>query len=88
MDLRVQGFYPAIHHLRETGVVGDFRYRDAVFFQEAVGATGGEQLYAAFGQGTSEIDDAGFITHADQCATDGGVSLMCHGSLSSLEMNE
>ena len=88
MNLRVQGFYTAIHHLGKAGVVGDFGYRDAVFFQEPVSATGGEQLNAAFGQGTAEIDDAGFITHADQSATDGGVSLVCHGSLSSLEMNE
>src|SRR5690554_63121 len=84
VDLRVQGFYPAVHHFRETGVVGHFSDRYVVFLEQAEGAASGEQLNAAFSQGTAKIDDAGFITHADQGATDGGVSLVCHGSLSSL----
>src|SRR5690554_31536 len=84
VDLRVQGFYPAVHHFRETGVVGHFSDRYVVFLEQAECAASGEQLNAAFSQGTAKIDDAGFITHADQGATDGGVSLVCHGSLSSL----
>src|SRR5690554_24130 len=75
----MQGFYPAVHHLREPGVVGDFRNGNAVFFQEAERASGGEQFDAAVGKGAAELDDAGFITNADECATDGGISLVCHG---------
>src|SRR5690606_25664316 len=84
VDFRVQGFDPAIRHFRETGVIGHFGDRYVVFLEQAEGSAGGEQLDAAFGEGTAEIDDAGFITHADQGATDGGVCLVCHGSLSSL----
>src|SRR5690606_21689960 len=38
MDLRVQGFHPAIHHFREAGVVGYFHDVDVVVAQQLPGA--------------------------------------------------
>src|SRR5690554_4292400 len=84
VNLRVQGFDPPVHHFREAGVIGHFGDGHLVFLQQTEGSAGGKQLNAAFCEGAAELDDAGFITHADQSATDGGISLICHGSLSSL----
>src|SRR5690606_8686183 len=48
------------------------------------GSAGGMLLNAAVCEGAAALDDAGVITHADQSATDGGISRICHGSLTSL----
>ncbi len=71
VDLRVQGLHPAVHHLREAGVVGHFDSRDAVVTQQLEGAAGGEDLDAEGFEVAGEVDDAGLVGHADQRAAHG-----------------
>ena len=42
MHFRVQGFHPAGHHFRETGVVGDFAHGDAGLLQFLEGPACGQ----------------------------------------------
>src|SRR5690606_6902154 len=71
VDLRVQGLDPAVHHLREAGVVRHFHRRDAVVPEQAEGAAGGEDLHPQLAQGTGKVQDAGLVGNADQGAADG-----------------
>ena len=71
MNLRMQGLYPAIHHFRETGVVGHFHGIDALLAQQLEGAAGGKDLDALGAEFAGEIDNAGLVGHADQRATYG-----------------
>ena len=75
--LGVQGLDPAIHHFREAGVVGHFGDRQALFGQQAGGATGRQQFYAAGVQALSEGDDAVFVGHTQQSTANGSSSF--HG---------
>ena len=47
VDFGVEALHPAVHHFRESGVIGHFGYRQASFFDDAVGAAGGQQFHAA-----------------------------------------
>ena len=67
VHFRVQGLHPAGHHFRETGVVGDFAYRDALVLQLLVGAARGEDLHALLGQGLCKFDDTCLVGNTDQC---------------------
>ena len=79
VDLRMQGLDPAVHHFRKTGVVGYFNSLDALFAQQLVGATGGEDFNALGGKLAGKVDDASLVGNADQCAAyrQAG-SLICH----------
>ena len=71
VDLRVQGLDPAVHHFREASVVGDFDGGDVVFTQQLEGAAGGQDFDAEGSEFAGEVDDAGLVGHADQCAANG-----------------
>src|SRR5690606_25225110 len=80
VDLRVQGLDAAVHHFRETGVVGDFDRGHAVVLEQLVGAAGGEDLDTECSQFASEVEDAGLVGNADQGAADGEAGgLVGHG---------
>ncbi len=71
VDLRMQGLDPAIHHLRKTGVVGNFHCFHAVVTQQLEGAPGGKDLDAECCELTGKVDDTGLVGNADQCAANG-----------------
>ena len=66
----VQGFYPAIHHFGETGVVRHLGDLQPGFLQQAIGAAGGEQFYAHLTQRRGEFGDTRFVRDTDQGAID------------------
>ena len=66
VNFRMQGFYPAIHHFRETGVIRYFNRRNLVVDQQLVSTAGGQNFNTSRLQGLGEFDDSGFIRHADQ----------------------
>ena len=68
VDLRVQGFYPAVHDLRKPGVVGYVRDLDVIGPEQAERAAGGEHGDAHLLKFTAELRDAGFVRDADQRA--------------------
>ena len=65
VDFRVQGFYPAVHHFREAGVIGDFNRGHAVVLQQLERTASGQDLDAEGFQFTGEIKDSGFVGNAD-----------------------
>ncbi len=72
-DARMNGLDAAIEHLGKLGDLGDLEQgRNTRFFEDAVGAAGGENLEAQGGQALGEIDDAGFIGDAEESAVQGG----------------
>ena len=79
VDPGVQGFYPAVHHLRKAGVVRYLGHFEAAVLQQAVGAAGGQQLHPQLAQGGGEIHQAGFIGNAEQRALDGYGMGVSHG---------
>ena len=72
MHFRVQGFYPAIQHLRKTGVVGYVDYRHAGIAQQLGGAAGGKDFDTKACQCLSKFKHAGFVRNADQRTFDLG----------------
>ncbi len=70
VDLGVEGFDATIHHFREAGVIGDFAGGDAVFIEEAEGATGGDDFHAHVDEGFCEIDETGFVGDGDESPLD------------------
>ena len=71
VDLRVQGFHPAIHHFWKTGVIGHFHCRHAIVLEQLVGAAGGEDFHVEGNELAGEFKDAGLVGDADQRAADG-----------------
>ena len=69
VDFRVQGLDPAIHHFRESGVVGHFDCVDGLFAKQLEGATRGEDLHALGCKFTGKINNPGFVRYADERAT-------------------
>ena len=61
MNFRVQGFDPAIHHLGEAGVIGDFRHGNPLIAQQPAGSACGENFNTSLSQRAGERHDAGFI---------------------------
>ncbi len=76
VDLGMQRLHAAVHHLRETGVVGDFGHRDAAVAQQLEGAAGGQQRDACLAEFAGEVDDAGLVGDGDQGLFDG----LAHGA--------
>ena len=72
VDLRMEGFDAAIHHLGEAGVVGDVADREASVGEVFAGAAGGEELDAGFNERLGEVEEAGLVADAEEGAFDGG----------------
>ena len=70
MDLGMQGLHPAIHDLREPGMVGDVGDLEARLPQRLGGAAGGQQLDAALGQGSRQLDQSALVGNRQQSAAD------------------
>src|SRR5690606_33049567 len=68
VNFRVQGFYPAIHHFREAGVVRHFYGGNLIVDQQLISTAGGQDFHAGGVQSLGEVDDTGFVGHADQGA--------------------
>jgi hypothetical protein len=64
VDRRVQRLDAAVHHLREAGHVGDGDHRQAGIAQRARRAAGRDQLEAARGEPTAQVDDACLVGDA------------------------
>ena len=58
VDLRMEGFEPAVHHFGEAGVLGDVADGDALALQVFSGAAGAEDFHAGGGQSAGEIGQA------------------------------
>ena len=78
----VQRFYPAVHHLGETGVIGHFYCGNVAVFEQAVSPAGRENFNTLLMQGTGKIYDACFVGDADQGAFYGR-EVGSHGDASS-----
>ncbi len=65
VDLGVQGFQAAVHHLREGSIIRDFDDRNSLLFQQPSGAAGGEYLNVHLVQAAGKIDNAAFVRDAD-----------------------
>ena len=81
----VKGLDPTIKHFWEAR---DFRYfgdLDAGGGEQFCGATRRDQLNAAGRESPSEIDHAGLVRHAQQCAADWGHGLGAHFTASMSE---
>ena len=66
VDLRMEGFEPAIHHLGEAGVLGDVADGDALALQVFSGSAGAENLHAGGDKPAGEIGKPQLVAHADQ----------------------
>ncbi len=71
VNLGVQSLDAAVHHLGETGVVGDFGDRQTGLGQQLGGATGGEQIDTTLAQGAGELKDSGLVRDTQQGTADG-----------------
>ena len=64
VDLRMQGFHAAFHHLGKAGVLADLGDGQALLGEELGGAAGREQRVAVlFDESAGEIRQAAFVTH-------------------------
>ena len=68
MYLRMEGLDASVHDLGKTGHVADVGDRQARVAQRARRAAGGQQADAQGIQATREIEQAGLVGNADQCA--------------------
>src|SRR5690606_1016646 len=68
VNLRVQGFHAAIHHFREAGVVRHFYGGNLIVDQQLISTASGQDFHAGGVQSLGEVDDTGFVGHADQGA--------------------
>src|SRR5579859_890 len=62
----MQGLYPAVEHLRKTGVVADFDDWHIRFAQQLCGSARRQEIHAESLQGTGKFDSAGFVGKTDQ----------------------
>ncbi len=68
VDSRVQRLDPAVEHLRKPRVVGHRGDPDALFPQEPCRAAARQDLDAAVGKRTGQVDDAVLVEHGKQRA--------------------
>ena len=68
MHLRVQRLDAPVHHLRETGVVGDLDHGDTGIGEQPRRPAGGQDLDAERTQPLCEFSNAAFVGNADQCS--------------------
>ncbi len=77
VDLGMQGLDPAIHHFRESRVIGDLGHRQTGVGQQLGGTAGGEQGHATFVECLGKFQDASLVRHTQQCTANGS-SLFHH----------
>lgn len=65
MNFGVQRFHPAVHHLRETGVVGDIAHGNAGIAQQAGRAAGREDVKATLDKRAGEGLHSALVGNAD-----------------------
>ena len=65
VDAGVQGFDAAVEHFGEAGEVADVLYGQPGFAEGARGAAGGDELDAEACENFGEINEAGFVGHAE-----------------------
>ena len=70
MDSGMQRLYAAIEHFREAGEVADVFDGETGFAQRARGTASGDELNTMTGKRFGEIDEPGFVCHAEQRAAD------------------
>ncbi len=70
MDFGMQRLDPAIHHFREAGKLGDVFHGNAGFTQQLGRASGRNQFDVEGGKFLGKIDQAGFVSNAQNCALD------------------
>src|SRR5262249_16038141 len=71
VDAGMECFDAAIEHFGEAGKVADVLYGESGVAESASGASGGDQLHTKAREGFREIDQAGLVGDAEQCASDG-----------------
>ncbi len=74
VDFRVQRLDPAVHHLGKPGDVGHVGHRQAGIGQDLGRAAGRHELDAAGAQPSGEVDEAGLVRDAQNCAHIGSCS--------------
>ncbi len=85
VDARVQRFYASVEHLGKAGEIADVLYGQPSLAQRACRAAGGDQLDAEAGENFGQINEAGFVGHAEQCPADRFLSrLSMHTQFNSL----
>ena len=72
VHFRVQRLDAAIEHFRETGVIGHFRDRHAIFLQQLGGAASGQDVHAQLVQRAREIEHAGLVGYGNESLFDHG----------------
>jgi hypothetical protein len=77
MHLRMQCLDPAVHHLRETGHIGDIRDGQARIPQRRRRAARRQKLHPPVGEGLGEGFEPGLVGHGQKRAADRGE---CGGS--------
>ncbi len=65
VDLRMQGFQPAVHHFGEAGVLGNVAHRKAFAFQVFAGAAGAEDFHAGGGQSPGKTGQPELVAYTD-----------------------
>ena len=70
VNFRDEGLHAAIHHLRKTGVVGDFTDRDSGCGDRLGCAPGREQLDAVLGEAAGEVNETGLVRDREEGALD------------------
>ena len=68
VHLRDEGLHAAIHHLGETGVVGDFPHGDAGGGDRLGGAARGKEFHAQFVKAAGEVDESALVRDGEECA--------------------
>ena len=66
VDLGMQRFQPAVHHLRKAGVLGDVADGEPLGFQMPARAAGAEDFDAGGRQTAGEIGQPQLVADADQ----------------------
>ncbi len=77
MNLGMQGLDPAIHHFRETRVVGDLGHRQTRLAKQLGGTARGEQGNTTLVECLGKFQNASFVRHTQQCTANGS-SLFHH----------
>ena len=61
MNFWMQGLDPAVHHFRESGMLGDFLDGDAGIAERLGGTAGGQNLDAMIGEIGAHFGEARFV---------------------------